>query len=117
MQDRPTAAELVEAVREFIERDAMPALTGRTAFHARVACNVLAIVQRELEQGPAFEAAEHARLRELLGHDGSIRELNQALAVGLCEAKLDDRQDDVLRHLKATVAGKLAIDNPKYARG
>src|SRR5262249_48838695 len=48
---RPTASELLEAVREFLTGQVMPASTGQLAFHARVAANVLAIVARELELG------------------------------------------------------------------
>src|SRR5215469_8080317 len=49
---RPTASELLDAVREFLTAQVMPATTGQTAFHARVAANVLGIVARELELGP-----------------------------------------------------------------
>jgi aminoglycoside phosphotransferase (APT) family kinase protein len=48
---RPTASELLEAVREYLTGSVMPATTGQVAFHARVAANVLAIVARELELG------------------------------------------------------------------
>ena len=47
----PSSAELVGAVREFLEQEVMPATEGRLSFHARVAANVLAIVARELEAG------------------------------------------------------------------
>ncbi len=40
-QDRPTAAELVQAVREFLERDVMPATEARVQFHTRVSVNAL----------------------------------------------------------------------------
>jgi aminoglycoside phosphotransferase (APT) family kinase protein len=49
---RPTAVELLEAVREYLLGSVMPGTSGQLAFHARVAANVLAIVGRELEQGP-----------------------------------------------------------------
>jgi aminoglycoside phosphotransferase (APT) family kinase protein len=49
---RPTASELLEAVREFLTGQVMPASTGQLAFHARVAANILGIVARELELGP-----------------------------------------------------------------
>ena len=48
---RPTASELLEAVREFLTGQVMPASTGQLAFHARVAANILGIVARELELG------------------------------------------------------------------
>jgi aminoglycoside phosphotransferase (APT) family kinase protein len=48
---RPTASELLEAVREYLLGSVMPGTTGQLAFHARVAANALAIVARELELG------------------------------------------------------------------
>ncbi|MER3453300.1 MAG: hypothetical protein C4344_06645, partial [Acidimicrobiia bacterium] len=50
---RPSAVELLEAVREFLERDVMSAVEGRVRFHTRVAVNVLAMVGRELAADPA----------------------------------------------------------------
>ena len=60
--DVPTAEQLVEAVREWLEGDVMAAADGRLQFHARVAVNVLAIVERELALGAAQAAAHRARL-------------------------------------------------------
>jgi Ser/Thr protein kinase RdoA (MazF antagonist) len=48
---RPTASELLDAVRDFLTGQVMPAATGQLAFHARVAANVVGIVARELELG------------------------------------------------------------------
>jgi aminoglycoside phosphotransferase (APT) family kinase protein len=53
---RPTASELLDAVREFLTDGVMPATSGQLAFHARVAANALAIVARELELGPELPA-------------------------------------------------------------
>ncbi|HUC59304.1 MAG TPA: phosphotransferase family protein [Streptosporangiaceae bacterium] len=49
---RPTARELLDAVREFLTSEVMPGTSGQLAFHARVAANALAIVSRELDLGP-----------------------------------------------------------------
>jgi aminoglycoside phosphotransferase (APT) family kinase protein len=57
---RPTASELLEAVREFLTGQVMPASTGQLAFHARVAANMVAIVARELELGAIPPDAELA---------------------------------------------------------
>lgn len=48
---RPTASELLEAVREYLLGSVMPATDGQLSFHARVAANVVSIVARELELG------------------------------------------------------------------
>ena len=55
---RPTASELLDAVREFLTDQVMPATAGQIAFHARVAANVLAVVARELELGAVPPDAE-----------------------------------------------------------
>ena len=67
MNDRPTAAELVEATREYLETEILPALDDqRLRFRTLVAINALGIAQRELESTeeevlPPEEAAELAR--------------------------------------------------------
>ena len=48
---RPTAAELVEAVREYLEASVMERSEGGARFEARVARNALAVVERELLWG------------------------------------------------------------------
>ena len=107
--DRPTAAELVEAVREFLERDVMDATEGRIRFHTRVAVNVLNMVQRELEVGSEQDAAHQERLRQLGFEDDA------ALAAAIRNGDLDDRYDDVKAVIEAAVDDKLAVANPKYA--
>jgi len=57
---RPTASELLDAVRGFLTDQVMPATAGQVAFHARVAANVLGIVARELELGAIAPEAELA---------------------------------------------------------
>jgi hypothetical protein len=108
MHDLPTAAELVEAVREFLERDVMTATEGRVQFHARVAVNVLNMVQRELEQGAA-QADLHAQRLASLGVS-SEQELSEAIESGA----FDGRLPEVVAVVRATVADKLAVANPKY---
>jgi hypothetical protein len=106
--DAPTAAQLVEAVRELLEGDVMDATTGRVRYHVRVAINVLATVQRELELGPALAEA-HAGRMSALGF-GSDAELAAAIRAG----ELDDRWDEVAAAVRATVADKLAVAHPDY---
>ena len=53
MTDRPTAAELATAVREFLESEILPALDDhRLRFRTLVAMNALSIVERELADAP-----------------------------------------------------------------
>ena len=116
-QDRPSAALLVTAVREFLERDVMTATEGRVHFHARVAVNVLDTVARELELGDGFAADERRRAEALLGHDGDAEALERELAAAIRSGALDDRQAAVRAHVRATVREKLLIANPGYLPG
>jgi hypothetical protein len=113
-QDRPTAAELAGAVREFLENDVMAATEGRVQFHTRVAVNALGMIERELVDGPAYAEAERARAAALLGHDGDVRALERELAAGIRDGSLDDRLDAVRDHVRATVREKLLVANPGY---
>ncbi len=115
MQDAPTAKELIEAVRAFLEERAMKELTGHAAFHARVAANALAIVERELEQGPRAEAEERARLAALLGHDGELGDLNAELAGKIRSGEISLEAPGLRDHLWQTTLDKVAIDQPKYS--
>jgi uncharacterized protein DUF6285 len=114
MQDRPTAAELVAAVRAFLEADVMPAVDGRVAFHTRVAVNALGMVERELQLGPQFDGAERARAAQVLGHDGETRTLEAELAHAIRAGDLGYDDPAVVGHVRATVEEKLRIANPKY---
>ena len=116
-QDRPTAAELLAAIADFLREEATPALDKaepRLAFQMRVAANSLAILEREARLGPAADARETARLVKLLGHDGTLADLNRELARQLREGRRDERDTQLMAHLEATIADKIAIANPKW---
>ena len=106
--DVPTAAQLVEAVREWLERDVAAATEGRLKFHARVAANVLAMVERELELGAA-QADDHAARLARLGVPDDA-----ALAGAIRRNEFDDRLAEVRELLLASVVDKLLVANPGY---
>jgi Domain of unknown function (DUF6285) len=116
-QDRPTAAELLAAVADFLREEAIPALDRsdpRLGFQMRVAANSLAILEREARLGPAADARERERLKKLLGRDGTVEELNRLLAHELRTGQRDERDPVLMAHLEATIADKIAIANPKW---
>ena len=106
--DIPTAAELVEAVREFLERDVLPAVEGRVQFHTRVAMNVLGMVEREIALGAA-QAEAHAAGLAALGVSSE-----EELAARIRSGEADDRLDEIGRFVRETVRAKLDVANPKY---
>jgi len=116
-QDRPTASELLSAIADFLREEAVPALDRaepRLGFQMRVAVNSLAILEREARLGPAANLREHERLAKLLGHDGSLDELNRELARQLRTGQRDESDTALMAHLDATIADKIAIANPKW---
>ena len=115
MREPPATPELIDAVSEFLSREVAPTLSGRLAFHLRVALNVLATVRREIELGPAADRAEAARLAELLGDAGDLESLNVELCRRIAEGELDPADPALVEHLWATTLDTLAIDQPGYA--
>lgn len=115
MMDQPSIRELVDAVREFLETRAMPELKGHTAFHARVAANALGIVSRQLQLGDVAGDAEKKRLIALLGHDGSLEELNRELCKRIREGNMGLNMPALAEHLDLTTRDKVAIDQPNYS--
>lgn len=128
MAERPTKRELLEAVQKFLERDLLPGLEGVQRFHARVAVNVLGIVQRELALEGAQRPAQYARLAALLGRaepapaepealeravEALERELVARIRAGFGEAP-DERQR-LVAHLRATAAERIAVSNPNWS--
>ena len=117
MHDAPSTAELVEAVKRFIDETAAPQLTGHAAFHARVASNVLATVMRDLEQRPVAEAEEKARLVVMLGADPDtpLDMLNRDLCERIRTGAVTLSTPGLLEHLKTTTIAQLSVDQPKYS--
>lgn len=115
MMDKPTLAEIVTAVREFIETKALPELKGHTAFHARVAANALAIAERELASGATASAEEIDRLKSLLGREGTLDQLNRALAARIASGDITLETPGLAEHLRRTTLDKVAIDQPSYS--
>jgi len=103
---RPTAAELVAAVADFLDNDVRSSTGGQVNFHARVAANVLRIVERELTDDSAELVTE--RLADLGFADET------QLAAAIRAGKLDDRAGDVLPTLRALVRRRLAVAHPGY---
>jgi Domain of unknown function (DUF6285) len=115
MQDEPTPTELIKAVADFLRNEITPAIKGHNAFKLRVGINALDLVTRQLAlEGPS-DAAEAARLKALLGIDGSVMELNRALAEKIAKGEVDLDTPGLKEHLWQTTMDKLAVDQPNYA--
>lgn len=78
MQNRPTAAELLESLAELLEDTLLPALPADLQHRARVGANLARILGREVELGPAAAAREQELLAGVPAGDEEA--LWQALA-------------------------------------
>jgi len=109
-----SAAELLGAVKGFLIESALPALSGRDQFNARVAANVLGIIEREQQLGPELAALDAAAAQQWLsGESGpgtAPQQLSRALAARAIDA--DRHFFDYLKKRQLLVA---AINNPRYA--
>jgi hypothetical protein len=125
MQDRPTAIELLEAVKHFLETDVVPALSGPKQFHARVAANVMAILAREWQLEEEHLRAERQSLAALLGESaappdtrealrGDTRRLTEDLCARIRGGDADEGpwRAAVLQHLRLVVRQKLEVASP-----
>lgn len=112
LHGRPTAAELVDAVRSHLVEQVAPSLDGSAAFALKVASNALAIVQRELELGPQMETAAAAGLAAL---DVGLAD-EASLAAGIRAGTVDGGRPDVAATVRRLVADRLRVANPKWLR-
>jgi len=110
----PMQAELLEGVATFLKDEVAQQMESHNSFLAKVAANSLRIAQRESQFGPALRAQEHARLESLLGRSGDLDTLRWALVEELREKRPLD-SPGLAEHLRQTVAGQLAIDQPNYS--
>ena len=128
MNDRPTSVELLRVVERFLQKDVVPALSGPQRYHARVAANVVAIVAREIETEEVHLRGEWERLGRLLNLDEERPDAREALRADVRarseslvqriragDADAGRWRDDVLAHLRRTVADKLDVARPPRA--
>jgi len=114
MQDEPTPTELLKAVADFLRNEITPAIKGHNAFKLRVGINALDLVTRQLTLADDGDAAEHARLKQLLGAGGSLIELNRVLSDRIAKGEVDLATPGLSEHLWQTTMDKLAVDQPNY---
>lgn len=128
MQDRPTAVELLDALRDFMRDRAANARDRWERFQFQVAANSIDILRREAELEDEFLRQEWAGLDRLLGSEevpggqaaltARLRERNEELVRQIQAGDYDDSasEDRLLPHLWETVTNKVRVANPKELR-
>jgi hypothetical protein len=127
MNDRPSAAELIAAVRHFLEKELAPAQADqRLRFGALIAANVLGIAGRELATEEAHLREEWAVLAGLLGDEGpaperlaelraAVRDQNERLCAAIRAGEHDEpgRWRKLGQALAWLNVRKLEVANPR----
>lgn len=129
--NRPSTAELLIAVREYLEQDIKALLANVTdtknseesvlkslSLNNAIAVNLLKLLERETEQRAAQIAEEAVLLREVVTKSSiadDVGALNSALVDMIEAADFADHDRRILRILQQISLSKLAIDNPSYS--
>ncbi len=111
MRSSIEAADLIEATAAFL-KEAEGALSGRMAFHAKVAANALAIAVRELREKPAeVEADALGALLPGVPTGERVAEACARIRTGAWTAETPG----LLDALEAGVVARLSVDNPRFS--
>ncbi len=111
MQDRPDAAELLDAVAEYLFAELRPDVPREQRFRVLVAANVCAVVAREIRAGEGPDLADAELFAELLGGEGGAADLAARIRSG----DFDDRIEELAPRLAEHVRRKLDVARPGYA--
>jgi hypothetical protein len=132
MYDRPTTAELLEAVRTHLINEVIPSLKAKDeklVAQTTIAANVLAIVTREMQFEAEHLRAEWMRLNFVQNTTPpppmptDVKDIRQALAERnrkLCEEITSGRYDyqpqraALFEHLLVTARTQLEVANPQF---
>ncbi|MCA9904341.1 MAG: hypothetical protein KC547_10820 [Anaerolineae bacterium] len=129
MYDRPSLTELLDAVREHLENQIVPAVKPdpRLYFHTLVAINLLKIAERELQYREAHLQTAWQRLNVLQDTDKAIpsdsQEALDALALRsdrLCQDiragvyDAEARKQALFKHLLLSTREQLEVASPRF---
>ena len=124
MQDRPSAAELLEALAELLFADVREWVPRERRFQVLVAANLCAVVARELRAGEQASIEDAALFRSLLGDDrpepmrgeaeAEARAAADELARAIRRGQLDGDLEAVAGELREHVRRKLDVARPGY---
>jgi hypothetical protein len=116
VQDRPTSAELLDSVAEYLFAELRPEVPREQRFRVLVAANVCAVVAREIRAGDRPDREDLELFGELLDREvDDTRAAAAELSERIRSGELDDRIDELAPRLEEHVRRKLEIARPDYA--
>ncbi|MGQ2799167.1 DUF6285 domain-containing protein [Leptospira santarosai] len=128
MQDKPTSADLLEAIQDFLMKEVLPQFKDKEllSYKTLVSWNMLGVVSREIRSGEEALDKELGRLVELLDKSSVfpstlnekkklVHDWNMELLDRIRKEKLSSENSRYWNHVKETVKEKVEITNPRFA--
>ncbi|MDO6393528.1 DUF6285 domain-containing protein [Leptospira santarosai] len=128
MQDKPTSADLLEAIQDFLMKEVLPQFKDKEllSYKTLVSWNMLGVVSREIRSGEEALDKELGRLVELLDKSSVFPstlnekkklayDWNMELLERIRKEKLSSENSRYWNHVKETVKEKVEITNPRFA--
>lgn len=109
MQDSPDVDAILAEVEAALRPGSLP-----SGLPQKLAANAVALARREITLAGEGHHAERARLKALLGTDGTLEELNARLADAIREGRLTAATPGLATHLWRTTIEKMRVDQPAY---
>jgi hypothetical protein len=115
MQDRPTAAELLDAMAADLYAEVREWVPRERRFRVLVLANLCAVIARELRAGEEPSVLDAELFSALSGHPADDpREAAAALADSIRRGDLDERLPETIAGLRDHVRRKLDVARPGY---
>ena len=133
MTNRPDGADLLAIARETLLAELRPLLPAGSGYTVAMIANAMAVAAREAEAGEKPQLDALARLERVYGEPPrdlhgtalhtAVARFEQRLSRDIRNGRFDDgdaddeRQRELLEHLRESVAARLRISNPKSVKG
>ncbi|HBS04030.1 MAG TPA: hypothetical protein DEA96_03620 [Leptospiraceae bacterium] len=129
MQDRPDAADLLEAVGDFLKKDILPAVRNDDllSYKTLVSWNMLGILAREVKVGGRSLAVDINELAALLNrtppepsldYPGAVeqaRKMKEELSTEIRKNKAGSPDSPYWQYARESLKRKLEISNPRFS--
>jgi len=116
MRDRPTGTELADLVQRIEDGDGSVEVSYNVRYRELMMASARAIAERQRDTGDVPERRERDSLIQILDKDGTLEDLNWALAEGIREGLFDSEipiSGSVRDHLWQTALDRVRESNPK----
>ncbi|EMN46271.1 DUF6285 domain-containing protein [Leptospira weilii] len=127
MQDKPTSADLLEAIQDFLMKEILPQFKDKEflSYKTLVSWNMLGVVSREIRSGEELLDKELSRLVGILNKNlANPSTLNEKKALAhawnielrdkIRKEKLSSENLQYWNHVKETVKEKVEVINPRF---